>query len=189
MSVKIGIIIGSTRPTRVGKTVTDWFYSQIKESPDVQFDIIDLLEEDLPFLSEPQSAVTGVYEQEKTKKWSQKIASYDGFIFVTSEYNHGYPAPLKNAIDTLFHEWSKKPVAFVGYGGLGGARAIEQLITVIARTGAAPLAAPTVNITNVWSAIDESGNVKPEHVTGDKDKLVENLVWWAKLLKPARESA
>ncbi len=188
MNVKIGIIIGSTRPTRVGKTVTDWFYSQIKGASGVRFDIIDLKEEDLPLLSEPQSAVTGVYEQETTKKWSQKISDYDGFIFVTSEYNHGYPAPLKNAIDTLFHEWGKKPVAFVGYGGLGGGRAIEQLITVVARTGAVPLAAPTINITNVWSAIDESGNVRPDHVMGDKDKFVENLVWWAQILKTARQN-
>jgi NAD(P)H-dependent FMN reductase len=188
MNLKIGIIIGSTRPTRAGKTITDWFYSQVKDTPDVKFDIIDLKTENLPFLSEPQSAVTGVYEQEKSRAWSKKIANYDGFVFVTSEYNHGYPAPLKNAIDTLFHEWSKKPVAFVGYGGLGGSRAIEQLIPVIARTGAVPLAAPTLNITNVWSAIDDAGNVKPENIMGDHEKLVENLIWWAKTLKPSRES-
>lgn len=186
MSLKIGVIIGSTRPTRVGKTVTDWFYGQIKNTPDVQFDTIDLLEEDLPFLSEPESPASGKYEQEKTIAWSSKISSYDGFIFVTPEYNHGYPAPLKNAIDTLFHEWDKKPAAFVGYGGLGGGRAIEQLIPVVARVGMVPLATTTFNVLNVWTAIDENGNVKDESTMGNKDKLIENLIWWGNTLKAVR---
>lgn len=186
MSIKIGIIIGSTRPTRVGKTVAEWFNSQIKDTPDTQFDIIDLLEEDLPFLSEPESPASGNYTQEKTKNWSAKISGYDGFIFVTPEYNHGYPAPLKNAIDTLFHEWDKKPAAFVGYGGLGGGRAIEQLIPVVARVGMVPLATSTFNVLNVWTAIDEDGNVKEESTMGNKEKLVENLVWWATTLKSAK---
>jgi NAD(P)H-dependent FMN reductase len=185
MSVKIGIIIGSTRPTRVGKTVADWFHAQIKDTADVEFGMIDLLEEDLPFLSEPESPSTGNYTQEKTKNWSAKISGYDGFIFVTPEYNHAYPASLKNAIDTLFHEWDKKPAAFVGYGGLGGGRAIEQLIPVVARVGMVPLATTTFNVLNVWTAIDENGNVKQESTMGHPEKLVENLVWWARTLKQA----
>lgn len=183
MSVKIGIVIGSTRPTRVGKKVTDWFHSQIKDISGAEFEIIDLLAEDLPFLSEPESPASGNYQQQKTKDWSAKISSYDGFILVTPEYNHGYPAPLKNAIDMLFHEWSKKPVAFVGYGGLGGGRAIEQLIPVVARVGMVPLATTTFNVLNVWTAFDEDGNIKEENTMGNKEKLVENLVWWANQVK------
>ncbi len=186
MSVKIGVVIGSTRPTRVGKTVTEWFVSQVKDTPDVELEIIDLAEENLPFLNEPQSPLTGVYEHDITKKWSKKISDFDGFIFVTAEYNHGYPAPLKNAIDMLFHEWAKKPVAFVGYGGLGGGRAIEQLVPVVARVNMVPLAASTVNVLNVWTAIDESGNVKPESVMGDKTQLMDNLAWWSEGLKKLR---
>ncbi len=187
MSVKIGVIIGSTRPTRVGKTVTDWFVGQVKDTPDVELEVIDLAEENLPFLNEPQSPLTGVYEHERTKQWSEKIAGLDGFIIVTAEYNHGYPAPLKNAIDMLFHEWGNKPVAFVGYGGLGGGRAIEQLIPVVARVNMVPLAANTMNVLNVWTAIDDSGNVKPESVMGDKTQLMEKLVWWANLLRDAQK--
>lgn len=183
MSVKIGIVIASTRPTRVGKKVTDWFHSQIKDAADVEFEIIDLLEENLPFLSEPESPASGKYEQESTKKWSAKISVLDGFIFITPEYNHGYPAPLKNAIDTLFHEWNKKPAAFVGYGGLGGGRAIEQLIPVVARVGMVPLATTTFNVLNVWSAFDDAGNIKEENTMGNKEKLVESLVWWANQVK------
>lgn len=183
MSVKIGIVIASTRPTRVGKKVADWFHSQIKDSQDVELEIIDLLEENLPFLSEPESPASGNYEQESTKKWSAKISGLDGFIFVTPEYNHAYPAPLKNAIDTLFHEWNKKPAAFVGYGGLGGGRAIEQLIPVVARVGMVPLATTTFNVLNVWTAFDENGNIKDENTMGNIEKLVENLVWWTNQLK------
>ena len=191
MQLKIGVIVSSTRPTRLGRKVTDWFMSQIKEMPDVQFEVLDLAEINLPVLSEPQSAMTGEYTQESSKQWSKRIASFDGFVWVTAEYNHGYPAPLKNAIDTLYHEWSKKPVAFVGYGGMGGVRSIEQLVQVAAELKAVPLSATssTVRILDVWNAVDENGNVKPEFIRGSVDGLVENLTWWARALKPAREQA
>jgi NAD(P)H-dependent FMN reductase len=188
MSLKIGVIVSTTRPTRVGRKVADWFMDQVKNVSDIEFDLIDLAEENLPFMDEPQSPSSGQYEHERTKQWSKKISGYDGYVYVTAEYNHGYPAPLKNAIDSLFHEWAKKPVALVGYGGMGGARAIEQLVNVIAQVNGVALSSTshTVRIIDVWSAFDEQGNMKPEFVKGHIDNLVKELKWWGEALKSAR---
>lgn len=189
MNLKIAVIVGSNRPIRAGRKVADWFMGQIANTPGVQFDLIDMVEVNLPFLNEPKSPIVGQYEHEHTKQWSTTIQQYDGYIWVTSEYNHGYPAALKNAVDSLFHEWAHKPVAFVGYGGLGGARAIEQLVSVAARVNLAPITVHTVNIVNIWSAFAEDGALKPEHVHGDIAKTIEELRWWAEALKTARTAS
>ncbi len=187
MALKIAVIVGSTREARAGKHVANWFYEQVKDSKEIEFDIVDLAEEDLPFLNEPGLPSMGNYQLESTKKWSEKIASYDGYVFVTPEYNHGYPATLKNAIDTIYSEWQKKPVAFVGYGAIGAVRSIEQLVQVTAQIGMVPIPSATVNIIESYAAIDEAGNIKPESIKGPgPQKLVKELTWWAKLLKPAR---
>lgn len=188
MSLKIGVMISSTRPTRVGPKIADWFMNEVKKYPDLQFDLIDLAEINLPFLDEPESPSTGNYAHEHTKKWSKLVDSYDGFVWITAEYNHGYPAPLKNAIDSAYHEWAKKPVAFVGYGGMGGARAIEQLVNVAAQLHMMPLSGTsnTVRIMEVWSAFDDQGQLKPEFIKGHVEGLVSELTWWTKVLAEAR---
>lgn len=185
MSTKIGVIVGSTRPTRVGRHVADWLMPQLEGVEDMTFELLDLKEWDIPFLSEPESASTGHYTQDKTKQWSEKIAGLDGFIFVTAEYNNGPPAPLKNAIDTLYHEWAKKPVAFIGYGGYGATRAVEQLANNMAKVNAMPILSTFVGILNPWESISAEG-VKAEFVHGHIDGLVENLGWWAQALQSAR---
>ena len=191
MSVKIGIIIGSTRPSRVGATIGKWAYDSLPKKAGVSYDLIDLAEENLPFLKDSAMPAMEKYDQESTKKWSEKIKSYDGYIWVTSEYNAAPPAPLKNAIDTVYNEWSKKPVAFVGYGGFGGARAIEHLVTSASRIGMVPLSSSGSNlhVIDVWSAIDDEGNVKAEYIRGNPEDVENNLVWWAELLKTARTEA
>lgn len=188
MSLKIGIIVGSTRPSRVGRTIADWFYDQVKDTPDVQFDILDLKEENLPFLDEPGLPSAGNYQNESTKRWGAKVDQYDGYIIVTPEYNHGVAAPLKNALDTIYSEWRRKPVAFVGYGAMGGARAIEQLVQIVTQLNMIPASSTAINIFDVWAAIDDDGQVKPENTRGNADKLVENLLWLTKALKVAREA-
>jgi len=187
-NVKIAVIVGSTRPNRVGRTIGDWAIANLPKANGATYDLIDLKEENIPFLNEPESPSTGNYQLESSKRWSEKIRDYDGYIWVTSEYNHGYSAPLKNAIDSLYAEWGKKPVAFVGYGGMGGARAIEQLAQVAAQLNMAPLSSTshTVRILDVWSAIDENGQIKQEFVRGSFEKLENELVWWATILKQAR---
>ncbi len=187
MTLKIAIITASTRDARVGKNITDWFYGQVKGAPDIEFEIIDLQQENLPFLNEPKSPAQGDYALESTKKWSEKISKYDGFVFVTPEYNHGYPATLKNAIDTLYAEWQKKPVAFVGYGVLGAPRSIEQLIQVTSQIGMVPLGSKAMHIIESYKAIDENGDMNQAHAKGaSPENLVKELIWWVRLLKPIR---
>lgn len=186
MSIKIGVIVGSNRPNRIGLKVGKWFIDQVKDTPDVKFILIDLAEVNLPFLDEPKLPSQGDYVQEHTKAWSQIIAPLDGFVLVTAEYNHGYPANLKNAIDFLYAEWAHKPVAFVGYGSMGAASAIEQLVNVVAQLNMVPNLSTSVRIIDGRTAIAEDDSVNAANVRGNPTRLVENLVWWAKVLKPAR---
>lgn len=181
---KIGVIISTTRPTRKGKIVADWLVKKLKELniKHAQFVVYDLKEENLPFLNEKNSPADGKYDHESTKKWSEKITSCDGFIFVTAEYNNGPPAPLKNAIDTIYKEWDRKPVAFVGYGTFGATRAVEQLVNITAKIGMAPLSKTFVGISRFWDAIDDKGEINENYVTGDVSKLAQNLLWWANTL-------
>lgn len=189
MSLKIGVITSTTRPIRVGPKVAAWFMDQVKNTPEMQFDLIDLAEVNLPFMDEPKSASSGEYIHEHTKKWSEKIANYDGFVWITAEYNHGPPAPLKNAIDSLHHEWGKKPVAFVGYGGMGATRAIEQLVQIAAQVHMMPLTATSLRVIDVWSAFDENDQLKPEFVRGHTEGFLQDLKWWGEALKVARTAS
>ena len=129
--IKIGIIVGSTRPGRVGRSVADWVFEQSKRRTDATFELVDIADFNLPLLDEPVPPSQGKYTKEHTKKWAAKIASFDAFVFVTPEYNHGISGALKNAIDFLFAEWNNKAAGFVGYGSAGGARAVEQLRLVM----------------------------------------------------------
>lgn len=186
MDLKIVVIVGSVRPNRVGLKVAEWFMGQIPKQNRASFDLIDLAEEGLPFLNEPDLPAMGNYQQPSTKKWASKITQYDGFILVTPEYNHGYSPVLKNALDTLYAEWQKKPVAFVGYGSLGASRSIEQLVQVTAQLNMVPIPSSAINVIDLWEAFDDKGNLKPEKVRGNPDKLITNLLWWADVLKTAK---
>jgi NAD(P)H-dependent FMN reductase len=129
---RIAIIAGSTRPNRRGRLVADWVVNIANDHPPVargeaEVELIDLVDFDLPLLDEPLPAMFGRYTKAHTQRWSETIAAFDGFVFVTPEYNQSAPAALKNALDFLFHEWANKPAGFVGYGVQGGVRAVEQL--------------------------------------------------------------
>ena len=129
--IKIAIVIGSTRPGRVGEAVGKWVYELAKERDDAQFELVDIKDFNLPLLDEPVPPSQGKYSKEHTKRWAAKIDSFDGFVFVTPEYNHGISGALKNAIDFLYAEWNNKAAGFVGYGSAGG-RAVESLRLVMA---------------------------------------------------------
>ncbi|KAG2200054.1 hypothetical protein INT47_007699 [Mucor saturninus] len=122
----IGVIIGSTRPNRVGPTITKWLLQSITPRHNISFEIIDLKAWNLPLLDEPEMPAKGIYANEKTKQWSEEIKSKDGFIFVTPQYNLGYPASLKNAVDYLFKEWNEKPAIIASYAYRGGGKAADQ---------------------------------------------------------------
>ena len=125
--LRIAIIIGSTRPGRKGEAVAKWAYEIAQKRSDAEFELVDIKDFNLPLLDEPMPPIMGQYTHDHTKRWSEKIASFDGYVFVTPEYNHATSAALKNAIDFLYVEWVNKAAGFIAYGGVSGARAVENL--------------------------------------------------------------
>src|SRR6185312_4724120 len=127
---RIGVILGSTRPGRRGEQVGRWVMDVARRRSDGVFELVDLADHPLPHLDEPLPPNMGQYQNAHTKAWAATIGRFDGFVFVTPEYNHSTSGVLKNAIDYLYAEWNNKAAAFVAYGSLGGARAIEHLRTM-----------------------------------------------------------
>lgn len=140
MSTRIGIVISSTRPTRIGDKVATWIAKQAPEGVEAQ--LVDLREVALPFLDEPAKPAMGDYVHETTQAWSETVSGYDAMIFVVAEYNGGYTAQLKNAVDTLYAEWNDLPIGVVGYGYGGAARAVTALEPVLATVKAVHVPGP-----------------------------------------------
>ncbi len=182
---KIAIIIGSTRPGRSGEKVAKWFHAQIKDA-NAEFEIVDLLDYNLPLLDEAMPPSMNNYQNDHTKKWSAKIAEFDGYIWVTPEYNHSTSAALKNAIDYLYVEWNKKTVGIVSYGSLGGVRAAEHLKQIAGEMQMHDIR-NGVYVLAPWAAFDKNGDVKPENVLGDIAGFTDELIWWTDALTVARE--
>ncbi|MEV4510253.1 NAD(P)H-dependent oxidoreductase [Dactylosporangium sp. NPDC049525] len=129
---RIAIIVGSVRPGRYSRRVADWVYETAARRDDAEFEIVDLADHPLPHLDEPVAASAGQYANEHTRAWSWVIDGFDGYVFVTPEYNHSTTGVLKNAIDYLYAEWNNKAAGFVGYGVVGAARAVEHLRLIAA---------------------------------------------------------
>lgn len=134
--IELRIVVTSTRPQRLGPVVADWARNH---APTDRFavEVIDLAELDLPLLDEPEMASTGIYHHAHTHRWRDLVVGADAIVWVMPEYNSGYPATIKNAIDYLYAEWEGKPMAIVGYGYRGAASATEQVTTVLRRVKAA----------------------------------------------------
>ncbi|MBK6829316.1 MAG: NAD(P)H-dependent oxidoreductase [Flavobacteriales bacterium] len=130
--LNIAIILGSTRPGRNGEAVAKWVHGLANKRTDARFELVDLLDFDLPPLDEPGSPAQAKYTKGHTKKWSAKVAEFDAYVFVTPEYNHSTSGALKNAIDFLNKEWTNKAAGFVGYGSVRGVRAVEHLRLIMA---------------------------------------------------------
>lgn len=124
---RIAIIVGSTRPGRNGAAVAQWVFDHAQQRTDADFELVDLADLELPLLDEPVPASMGQYNNPHTQQWAAKVATFDGFVFVTPEYNHATSGALKNAIDFVYGEWNNKAAAFVSYGSAGGVRAVENL--------------------------------------------------------------
>jgi NAD(P)H-dependent FMN reductase len=184
--LKLAIIIGSTRPGRVGEAVGQWAYEIARKRQDAQFELVDIQEFNLPLLDEPVPPSMGKYSKEHTKKWAAKIASFDGYAFVTPEYNHGISGALKNAIDFLYSEWNNKAAGFVGYGSAGGVRAVEHLRLVMAEVQIA-----TVRNQVMLSLRDDFENYsvfKPrEFHEKSLGQVFEQVIAWSGALKTLRE--
>jgi NAD(P)H-dependent FMN reductase len=176
----IYIILGSIREGRAGIKVANWVnglaqeYVRANNLTDVQFELVDLIDWPLPMFA-LASPKRGNYTNPDQIKWSEKISKADGFIIVTPEYNHGYSSVLKNALDFLYNEWNFKPVSFVGYGGMGGVRAVQQLKEVAIELKMMPTFGE-VDIYKVWDALDENGVPKPLYIDGDINIMFKELI-------------
>jgi NAD(P)H-dependent FMN reductase len=184
--LRIGIIIGSTRPGRRAHGVADWIVGVAKQRKDASFELIDIKDYDLPVLDEPMPPSMGNYAQEHTKKWAAKIDSLDGFIFVTPEYNHSISGALKNAIDFIYREWNNKAAGFVSYGTTGGARAVEHLRGIMAEVQVADVRAH-VSL-SLFTDYENFTTLKPAdwHVK-QAETMIDQLVGWAGALKSLRQ--
>lgn len=190
-TLNIKIILASVRDGRFGDKPAEWIADIAKEAEGFSVELLDLKDYSLPIFAESVSPayVEGDYSNPLVNRWSEKIASADGFIVVTPEYNHGYPSSLKNNTDYLYKEWNKKPIAFVGYGTTGGAFAVGQFRQVAIELQMAPIRT-AVHITSPWSLVEKDGSLKLgafEHYESGAKKMLEQLKWWAKALKDARE--
>jgi NAD(P)H-dependent FMN reductase len=185
---RIGIILGSTRPNRNGEQVANWVFDLASRRDDAEFELIDLRDYPLPHLDEPLPPSLGQYQHEHTKQWAATIASFDGFVIVTPEYNHGTSGVLKNAIDYLYAEWNNKAVGFVSYGSVGGARAVEHL-----RLVAGELQMADVRQQVALSLITEFKNFsvfKPgDYNLPALNTLLDQVIAWSAALAPLRMTA
>ncbi len=183
--LRIAVILGSTRPGRNGEAVAKWVMEQATDrSP--SYELIDLAEVNLPMLDEAIPPSAGMYQHEHTKAWAATIAPYDGFVFVTPEYNHSLPASLKNAIDFIYAEWNNKAASFVAYGSLGGSRAIEHLRGIAAELQIADVR-QQVSF-SLFTDFKDFSEFTPGPQHADSAQTMFNqLEAWAGALKPLRD--
>ena len=185
----IGVIIGSTREHRFGEKPAKWIARLAEARGDLNVELIDLRDYPMPFFDEVASSHWAPSKNEVAKKWQAKIASLDGYIVTAAEYNRGPTAVLKNALDYAYDEWNNKPVAFVGYGGVGGARAVEQLRLISIELQMAPIRnAVHIAWTDMSALKDGKATFEqlPHLGQGAKD-LLDQLKWWTDALKAARD--
>lgn len=184
--LKLAIIIGSTRPGRVGEAVARWVLELAQKRRDAEYELVDIKQFNLPLLDEPVPPSQGKYSKEHTKRWAAKITSFDGYIFVTPEYNHGICGALKNAIDFLFVEWNNKAAGFVGYGSAGGVRAVEHLRLVMAEVQVA-----TVRAQVMLSLRDDFTNYTAftprEFHEKSLGQVFDQVIAWSTAMKTVRE--
>jgi NAD(P)H-dependent FMN reductase len=181
------VIIASTRPGRIGLPVAEWFAEAARAHGGFEVELVDLAEVNLPFFDEPNHPRLGKYEHQHTRDWSATVSRADAFVIVTPEYNYGYNAVLKNAIDFLHNEWQHKPVAFVSYGGVAaGTRAVQQLKQVVTTLRMVPVF-NSVNIPFVAQFLDEDGRIQPNDIMIGAAKLtLDELLPLARALEPLR---
>ena len=183
--IRIGIILGSTRPNRNGEQVARWVLDVAVQRTDAEFELVDLRDYPMPHLDEPIPPSMGQYQNDHTKDWAAKIAAFDGFVFVTPEYNHSTSGVLKNAIDYLYAEWNNKAVGLVSYGSVGGARAAEHLRLVVAELQMADVRqqvtlALATEFEN-YTVFTPSAYQQPQLTT-----MLDQVVAWSAALAPLR---
>jgi NAD(P)H-dependent FMN reductase len=184
--IKLAIIIGSTRPGRKAEAVAQWVWEVAKKRSDAEFELVDIQQFNLPLLDEAMPPSMGQYSQPHTKAWAAKIASFDGYVFVTPEYNHGPSGALKNAIDYLYREWNNKAAGFVGYGSAGGTRAVEQLRLVMGELQVADVRAQVM--LSLFTDFENFTTFKPAPMHEKSvNNMLDQVIAWGGALKVLRD--
>ena len=185
---KIAIIIGSTRDARFGDKPTKWIHDAAAKRDDADFEIVDLRDFPLPLFNEVASNAWAPTQNEVGQAWQKKIGEFDGYIFITAEYNRSITGALKNALDFAYPEWNKKAAAYVGYGSVGAARAIEHLRNISVELQMAPTRTG-VHIQGAdFMAVWQQGKALTDltHLDANVAGMLDEIVWWTKALKTAR---
>lgn len=188
---RIGIIIGSTREKRFGEKAARWIHGIASQRTDMEFEIVDLRDYPLPFF-EGASPFYVPVTNEIAQRWGKKIAELDGYIFVTAEYNRSITGALKNALDWAYREYNRKPAAYLGYGSVGGARAVEQLRLISVELQMAPTRSGVhIGGPDAFALLLQGKSFEDLDQTNllkSAQSMLEELAWWAKALKSAREA-
>lgn len=183
--LKVAIVVGSTRPGRKADAVARWVYDIAKKRGGAEFEVVDIKDFNLPLLDEPVPPSMGQYSKPHTKAWAAKINSFDAFVFVTPEYNHGTSGALKNAIDYLFREWNNKAAGFVGYGSAGGVRAVEHLRLVMGELMVADVRAQVM--LSLFTDFENFTTFKPAAAHEKAvDTMLDQVIAWGGALKHTR---
>jgi NAD(P)H-dependent FMN reductase len=186
--LRIAVILGSTRPNRIGEAVAKWVYDIAARRDDATYELVDIKDFNLPLLDEPIPPSQGKYSQAHTKAWAAKIDTFDAFVFVTPEYNHSTSGALKNAIDFLYKEWNNKAAGFVGYGSAGGVRAVEHLRLIMAELQIADVRAQVM--LSLFTDFENYSTFKPapqhEKTLGT---MLDQLLAWGAAMRTIRRGA
>ena len=185
---RIGIIVGTTRPGRFADVPTLWLADIAARRTDAEFEIVDLRDYPMPHFEEKLPLVYAPVQNPVAQRWASKMASFDGYIFITAEYNHSITGVLKNALDHLYSEVQRKPATFVGYGGVGGARAVEHLRNILAEMHVASLKhAVHIGMVEMIGMLREGRAITDyPHLAEATKPMLDDLVWWAATLKAGR---
>ena len=185
--IRVAIVTGSTRPGRNNLAVAAWVHRVAQERKDAEFELVDIADYELPLLDEPMPPILGQYTHAHTKIWSERIASFDAYVFVTPEYNHSTSGALKNAIDYLYREWLNKAAGFVSYGGhSNGVRAVEHLRLVMAELMVATVRAQVA--LSLFTDFEGFRTFKPgPQRESEVHTLLDQVVAWGRALKTVRE--
>jgi NAD(P)H-dependent FMN reductase len=186
---RIGVVISTTRDNRFGAKPAQWILGLATARTDMTFELVDLRDYPMPFFAEAMSPAYVPATDEVARRWAARMAELDGYVFVTAEYNHGIPGELKNALDHVFSEVSHKPAAFVGYGGVGAARAVEQLRLVLVEQRVAPLRdAVHIGLAEFMGILQQGKTFDDyPYLAKSAEGMFEELGWWAPVLKAGRE--
>jgi NAD(P)H-dependent FMN reductase len=190
----VSIIISSTREGRFGDQPAQWFHDHLAQRPGATAKVLDLRDFPMPFFDQmmpPAAPGRPAYGHEVVQRWTAEIASSDAFVIVAAEYNFGPPAVLKNALDWVYPEWNRKPIAFVSYGGAGGTRSVQQLRDAAVELQMAPIRSAVHLPRETLMAYFTGGDVKAALANSDDsaEAMINDLLWWSDALKAARSQA